>query len=149
MSGHNSLSKIGLLEIILFELEQYFAQQKYLEILYKTMLILGYYGLLRVGEITSSSKHTMKAKDVHVAKNKDKLLIVLYSSKTHGVESKAQEIKIQADTTSPHNSKIVRKHFSPFHLTKHYIKLRGGYISDDEPFLYFQRWVTCLSKSYA
>ena len=130
--------QIGLLEIILFELGRYFDGQKYLEILYKTMFILGYYGLLRVGEITSSSQHTLKAKNIHIGKNKDKILIILYSSKTHGAESKPQEIKIQADTTTPRNKSLVKRHFSPFNLTRQYLTLRGDYKSDDEPFFIFQ-----------
>ena len=130
--------QIGLLEIILFELGRYFENQKYLEILYKTMFILGYYSLLRVGEITSSSKHTLKAKNVHIGKNKDKILIILYSSKMHGAESKPQEIKIQADTTTPRNNNVVKRHFSPFNITHQYLTLRGDYRSDDEPFFIFR-----------
>ena len=58
----------SLLEILLFELERYFNKQHYLEVLYKTILILGYYGLLRIGEV-SHSPHSIKARDV---KNKTK-----------------------------------------------------------------------------
>ena len=75
----------GLLELILFEIQCKFMQydsQPYLCILYQAMFALGYYGLMRIGELTLSP-HTVKAKNVHLAHNKDKLLIVLYSSKTH------------------------------------------------------------------
>ena len=74
----------GLLDMILFELERHFGSgkqpQPYLEIMYKTLFSLGYYGLLRVGELTTGS-HPIKARDIHVGENKDKMLILLCSSK--------------------------------------------------------------------
>ena len=73
--------------MILFEVERYFggraAPQVYLEWLYKAIFILCYYGMMRIGEVTFS-QHVARAKNVHMATNKDKLLVVLYSSKTHG-----------------------------------------------------------------
>ena len=59
-----------LLELILFEIGRLFNQQPYLEILYKTVLAIGYYGLFRIGEMTVPGDHTIKASNVHVAKNK-------------------------------------------------------------------------------
>ena len=75
----------GLLELVPFEVQRYFKirNQPYLESLYKALFALGYYGLLRVGELTDS-RHVLKACNVHMAKNKKKILLVLYSSKTHG-----------------------------------------------------------------
>ena len=85
----------GLLELILFEIQRYFTQRKqpYLECLYKAMFALGYYGLLRISEL-AVSEHVLKAAHIHLAINKDKLLLVLYSSKMHGVGSRPQKIKI-------------------------------------------------------
>ena len=80
----------SLLELMLFEIERVFANnnQLYLEHLYKAIFSLGYYGLMRVGELTvNEGGHTVKAKDVHLATNKEKLLVILYTSKTHGVNS--------------------------------------------------------------
>ena len=48
-----------------------------------------------MGELTKS-QHVIKAKNVHLAENKEKLRLVLYSSKTHGKESHLQNIKIVA-----------------------------------------------------
>ena len=90
--------KKGLLEQLLFELGRHFngdSPQPYLEILYKAMFGLAYYGMLRVGEITDSP-HTIKAGDIHVGHNKDKLMLVLYTSNTHGTDSDPQKIKISA-----------------------------------------------------
>ena len=85
----------SLLEMILFEIQRYFSplNQYYLELLYKTIFALCYYGLMRVGEVTKS-QHVLKAKDVHIAQNKDKILLILYSSKTHTKGSRPQKIKI-------------------------------------------------------
>ena len=78
----------GLLELLLFEVQRIFRKnnQPYLESLFKTIFIIGYYGLFRVGELTKSP-HVMRAKDVYISHNKDKILIVLHTSKTHGHES--------------------------------------------------------------
>ena len=88
----------GLLEQILFEVERYYSEvkvQPYLETLYKTIFCLGYYGMLRVGEI-SLSEHVIKACNIHVGHNKDKILLAICSTKTHGAESGPQKIKISA-----------------------------------------------------
>ena len=71
----------GLLELLLFEVQKVFAarSQGYLEVLYKALFALGYYGLMRVGELTYSP-HVIKAKDVHMATNRNKLLLILHSS---------------------------------------------------------------------
>ena len=84
-----------LLELILFEVDRHFSGQGqlYVSILYKTIIIIGYYGLFRIGELVKGA-HTIKAKNVHVAQNKEKILIVLYTSKTTGVNSHPQKIKI-------------------------------------------------------
>ena len=88
----------GLLEMILFELQRMFNQggQYYLQLMYKTMFALAYYGLMRPCEFTKS-EHVIKAKDIHENKLKDKLLIMLYSSKTHSFGMKPQRIKITSN----------------------------------------------------
>ena len=53
----------GLLELMIFEIERYYTEinQPYLEVLWRTLFLLAYYGLLRIGELTSGS-HPVKAK---------------------------------------------------------------------------------------
>ena len=85
----------GLFDMLMFELERKFANQPYLEILYKAMFSLAYYGMMQVGEVTLGD-HTLKAKNLHVSDSKQKLMMVLYTSKTHGEESRPQKIKISA-----------------------------------------------------
>ena len=87
--------RFGFFEMILYEVQKIFAQQPYLETLYKALFALGYYGLMRIGELTASD-YTAKAKDIHIGTNKDKILIILHSSKTHSRESRPQKIKIQS-----------------------------------------------------
>ena len=87
----------SLLEILLFELERIFATQPYLKALYKTVLALEYYSLMRIELM--QSQHVIKVKDMHLALNKEKLLLVLYTSKTHGKESYSQKIKITSNRT--------------------------------------------------
>ena len=108
--------KRHLLEVILFELGVIFSMQLYLLITYRTLFVLAYYGLFRIGEL-SKGDHPIKAYDVHVAVNKLKFLIYLRLSKTHGLESPPQKIKICAET------KLNMLHFCPFDLTRQYIRV--------------------------
>ena len=122
----------NLLEMILFEVQRYFGnrQQLYLEILYKTLFAISYYGLMRISEVTYSP-HTLKAKSVHIASNKDKMLLILYSSKTHDKSSRPQKIKITS------NGRKGGKYFCPFTLMRQYMAIRGNYASEEEQFFTF------------
>ena len=85
----------SLLEILLFEIQRLYHNQPYLLVMYQALLELSYYGLMWVGELAVNlSGHTVKAADVHMATNKDKLLLMLYTSKPHSVAAKPQKIKI-------------------------------------------------------
>ena len=77
---------LNLLNLLLFEIELLFSNHWYLEILYKTLFIIVYYGLFRVGELTLG-QHTVWAKNVHIGINKEKILLMLYTSKMHGLWS--------------------------------------------------------------
>ena len=113
-----------LLETLLFELRCKFHNQHYLCITYQSILMLGYYGLLRTGELTSGD-HPILVCNVHMAKNKNKLMLVLFSSKTHSVSDPSQKIKI----SGINNKSNGRKHFCPFNTTREYMHLRGNYLS--------------------
>lgn len=123
-----------LLEVILFETERYYSDQPYLETLYKAIFSLAYYGLTRIGELSlvgQHCRHTVKALNVHVTLNKNKFLIMLYSSKTRDKESMPQRIIITEDTTSKRKAKSA-KFFCPFRLMRAFIKMRGGYINSHQ-----------------
>ena len=49
----------NLLEMILFEVQRFFTKknQQYLEIMYKTLFAICYYGLMRISEVTKSPHH--------------------------------------------------------------------------------------------
>ena len=110
-----------------------FDTQPYLRCMYQTFFILSYYGLFRVGELASGS-HPVRAKNVHVAMNKDKIRFILYTSKTHGLELKPQKIKISAvsSKSSVKNTKpnSIGHQFCPFQLSCEYLAIRGNYVND-------------------
>ena len=120
---------VGMLDLILGEIGKIFKNQTYLKVMYRTMFAFAFYGLLRIGEV-AQSPHVAKAKDVSIGTNKNKVLIVLYSSKTHGQESHPQKVKISKWGNS------VRL-FCPFNLINSYKKLRPDYINDSEQFFVF------------
>ena len=84
----------SLLEMILFEIQRKFTNdgQMYLKSLYMALFTLSYYGLMRVGEVMLSD-HVVKVANVHCATNKDKILVILYTSKTHNRGMRPQKIK--------------------------------------------------------
>ena len=90
---------------------------------------MAYYGLFRIGELTCS-RHTIKACNVRIATTKDKILFILYSSKTHGTSNFPQRVKI----SRPSGENRKKRHFCPFMLTRQYVKMRGSSWNNDEPF---------------
>ena len=125
----------SLLELILFEVKRIYKDQVYLQSLYLALYALGYYGLMRVGELTMS-KHVIKVANVHLATNKDKLLLVLYSSKTHSEADRPQKIKIISNRLE-RTGKYLQRNFCPFQLIRSFLK-RGRYKSDTEPLFVFR-----------
>ena len=131
----------GMLRVILKQVKIYFKSQPYLTVLYQALFSTAYFGLLRVGEITAGS-HPILAKDVHTGRNKNKILFILHSSKTHGKESKPQMVKI---TSTPLTNKKPKScvgseqvfSYCPYTLLKEYIKVRGHYTNLREPFFVF------------
>ena len=127
--------KLQLLEMILFEIERMYMTQPYLEILYKAMIIIGYYGLLRVGEL-ADGPHTIKACNIHISLNKKKILIILFSSKMHNAANQPQEIKIMGKEVT--NIRSTQRFFCPFAITRMYLRMCGGYLTHWENFFVFR-----------
>ena len=124
----------NLLELMLFECHHLFSSQPYLLALYQALFALTFYGLMWIGELTCGSfTHTLMAKDIHAGKNKNKILIILYTLKTHGHESAPQEIKIN-EVANMRSA----QHFCPFILTRNFIHVKGNYNSNSEPFFIFR-----------
>ena len=116
----------NLLKLILAEVDRKLSQQVYLKLLYRSVFMLAYYGLLRIGEICKGP-HAMKAKDIHINERRDRLMIVLYSSKTHGRNSRPQTIIIKK---SPNCAELVK--YCPVESLKLFLTERGSYKSDSE-----------------
>ena len=122
----------------MFELERFLGDnQHYLEIMYKALFALGYYGLVRISELCYET-HEVKACNVHAASNKEKLLLMLYTSKTHGKGSRPQKIKITSNRTEENTNSYTYRHFCPFNLVKCYMEERGNYDTITEPFFIFR-----------
>ena len=87
----------GVLKILLKTTKTYFRDkgQPYLAKLFRALFVSAYYGLLRVGELTAGP-HAILAKNVHIASNKNKILFILESSKTHGKDKHPQLVKISS-----------------------------------------------------
>ena len=136
--------EIKLLELLLFEIDRKFSgnktrgkiisPQSYLQIMYTALFLLAYYGLMRIGELTTGS-HPVKAKDIHIARNKENIMIILYSSKTHDKANRPQEIKNTRENNTK-NKKFTR-FFCPFRATRQFLMVRGPYTKEDEPFFVF------------
>ena len=67
-----------------------------------------------------------------MATNKDKVLVVLYSSKTHSVADRPQKIKIISNK-SERSGRYLHRNFCPFRLLSTFLHSRGGYTDDKEP----------------
>ena len=104
--------------------------------MYQTLFAISYYGLMRVGEVTLS-EHVLKARNIHAALNKGKILIVLYSSKTHSKGMRPQKIKITSNNTEKANF-YSNRNFCLFYLIRKYMQPRGDFDSDQEQFFVFR-----------
>ena len=107
----------GMLRIILRKTSDHFeaAGQPFLSLLYRTLFSTVYFGLFRVSELTLS-EHQVKARDIHIGINKDKILFILHSSKTHAKSLPPQMIKIKWTNHKKPNSKSEDMNFCPFQL---------------------------------
>ena len=112
--------------------------QEYLSTLYTALFTSLYYGMFRIGEVTFN-QHVVKVNDVQVATNKNKMLFILRTSKTHGKGSKPQQIKIKSElATEVKQSYQLGVHFCPFDAVQHFIQIRPKYENKREPFFVFR-----------
>ena len=130
--------KKGLLQLIIQSVPQVFeAEQPYLVCLYRALFVTTYFGLFRVGEMTEST-HVVRAKDVHIGKNKSKIMFVLHTSKTHWSDMKPQIIKISASDDDKDEIQLGNIMMCPFSLLTEYMQLRSKRASDEEQFFVFK-----------
>ena len=112
-----------LLHTIIKHVHELFCCQPYLLRLYSALMLTSYYGLLRVGEITKGP-HVLLAKNVHITLNKNKILLILFSSKTHGTGDKPQQIKITGKPAKTGVSSMVTsamEKYNPFKALQQYL----------------------------
>ena len=128
-----------MLVVLLNQVKIHFRKlnQPYLAMLYSTLFCTAYFGLLRISEVTAG-EHTLLAKDVQVGKNKRKMLLILRSSKTHGLHMEPQLIKISSIKKKEVNQEEDQIELPcPYTLLWKYSRWRGGFASDNEPFFVF------------
>ena len=127
----------GILNILLNNLFQIFQDQPYLLALYQALFITAYFGMFRVGELTTGT-HPVLAKDVHIADNKNKMMFVLHTSKTHWTNNNPQIIKISS-VKQNNSSSANSLWFCPYKLIRNYLSVRKKeFRSTNEPFFIFR-----------
>ena len=134
-------------------MELYFTEtnQPYLEKLFKALFMASYYGLLHAGEVTKGP-YVVLAKNVFIGENKDKILFILRTSKTHDLGDKPQEIKFARNTemnkksggnnnnlklTNPKQPQSGNSKYCPFTILSDYLAVRPDAKGDDEQFFVF------------
>ena len=128
----------GILNILIKKCNEFFSEQNqsYLAILYSALFMAGYFGLLRVGELTGG-EHPIRAVDVHMGENKNKILFILQTSKTHWKDSCPQMVKIASrkETNVPSQNDHIG--YCPFALIKRYIAVRPKLLNQSQQFFVF------------
>ena len=132
--------KKGLLGVILDKLNHLFSEQPYLCTLYRAIFAIAYYGLLRIGELVTGD-HAIKVIDVHKGRNKEKMQIILRSSKTHSKADLPQVIKIESMVSKGIKSLVKlsddTKH-CPYKIIDQYLSRKPGFMKKGEPFFIFR-----------
>ena len=112
--------------------------QDYLTTLYSTIFATAYFGMFRVAELASGD-HPVKVKDIQIADNKEKLMFILRTSKTHNFGNKPQKIKISSTKLKgkqqPNNRPTT---FCPYKMLRTYLTKRPKYLDKGEPFFVFR-----------
>ena len=132
----------GVLSLIIKSIDDMFYNQPYLDRMYKALFITAYFGLFRIGKLTAGT-HPVKALDVHIGENKNKMMFVLRSSKTHNKSDHPQIIKLtQENATSPtvsHALHIHSKQLCPFQALCNYMQVwKRSCYQVQEPFFVFK-----------
>ena len=126
----------GMLKMLLKQVTKMFTgsqtnQQPYLETLFKAIYSTAYYGLLRIGEMAKGS-HTILVRNTYIGTNKDKILFILMSSKTHCKGDPPQKVKISRSPLDGKSKQIDK--FCPFQLLRDYMAVRPESRSKDKQF---------------
>ena len=119
----------GVLKLLLDGIREiYCARQPYLLTMYSTMFAMAYYGLFPIGEF-ASGPHVVLARNVHIGVNKNKMLFILNSSKTHTKGDKPQLVKITSTPTGV--GEVKKSAYCSFSLLKKYVAIRPHSKNDE------------------
>ena len=83
----------------------------------------------------TTGTHPIAARDVHIGENKNKILFVLRTSKTHWKDVDPQTVKICSTQSNNKNNKTNK--LCPYSLLREYLKIRKPYKTNHEPFFVF------------
>lgn len=112
--------------------------QVYLAKLYRAMLALGYFALLRVGEMTKGP-HNVSVRDVNSSVAKRTLQVILRTSKTHGLGDYPKVIQVPFQSKTAKSDIVLEPRYCPFVIMREYAKShRPKFNRLDEPFFIFQ-----------
>ena len=102
---------------LLDHMKDFFMQrgQPYLAALFRALISMGYYGLLRIGEMTSGM-YPILAHNMRRARNRQKFQMILKTSKTQTACNPPQRITIVSELNSKSN-------YCPYHIITDYIQL--------------------------
>ena len=125
----------GLLHLIITKTEHFENHhQPYLSLLYQTVFSTMYFGMFRISEV-AEGPHAIKVRDVKISDNKDKVLFILRSSKTHNMGNKPQFVWISSQPNDFHGCRgIAINQKCPFQLLRKYAQARPKYASEHEAF---------------
>lgn len=122
-----------LLVKLIKQLDLIFGKQPFLAKLYRCMMVMGFYGMLRVGEM-ASGEHPVLARDIHFNHRLKKVQIILRTSKTHGLGNQAQYVKID---TNDSRVFLYNRKFCPYQVVVDYLEARGPRLNESDPFFVF------------
>lgn len=126
--------KEALLVRIIRQVDLMFAMQPYLLSLYWCMIVMGYFAMLRTGEMAKGD-HPILARDVHLCHDHKKVQIILRTSKTHGLGDQPRYVKFD---TNDSKAKLDNVHFCPYQVVREFLEIRGPKL-DDEDMLFVNR----------
>lgn len=109
-----------LLKLVITAVEKRFLEkgQVFLSKLYKAMLVAGYYGYLRIGEMTKS-KHNIAGRDMCIALNKNKAILLIRSSKTQKGGTIPTKVEIMPDVED------LGSRYSPVQILQEYCDIKN------------------------
>ena len=103
------------------------------------MLVMGYYGLLRIGEMTLCElDHMIRFDNVHFGQNKRKVVLVLRSSKTHSFNAAPQVVKITGVKEKPDKHFQDIPKYCPVNILLSFLDAHGNPKTKDESFFIFR-----------